>query len=76
MDRPTRINRMMEWIEARVDLALKQPDDKDIAQALRAMGLLTDLYALQQTSVRMARQQKLMDDVREEHDADTRKASN
>jgi hypothetical protein len=65
-----RINRMMVWLESKIDKALAQPNETDEAETLRAMSVLAHLYQLQQASVRMERQRKLMDDVRAESDAD------
>ena len=66
MGKGERINRMMAWLENKIDKALEQPHETDEAETTRKMSVLTHLYQLQQSSVRMARQQKLMDDVRAE----------
>jgi hypothetical protein len=74
-ERSELINRMMAWLEKRVDADLTSehiPETEIVAR----IDALTRLYALQQNSVRMARQQKLMDDVREESEAEIRKTSN
>jgi hypothetical protein len=63
-----RINRMMAWLENKIDKSLEQPHETDEAETTRKMSVLAHVYQLQQTSVRMERQRKLMEGVREEFD--------
>lgn len=68
-ERAELINRMMTWLEKRIDADLTSdhvPED----EITRRIAALTNLYALQQASVRMARTQKMMDDVRDEFAGD------
>ena len=68
------INRMTEWLEEQVEKHLAQePASQCASEELltRQIGVLTNLYILRQTSVRMQRQQKLFDDVKREMDEET-----
>lgn len=58
------IERMTAWLEQQIESKLGQNVDADALT--RQIGTLTNLYVLKQTSVRMARQQALVDAVREE----------
>ncbi len=74
MSKSNRINRMMAWLENRIDKALDRLCEADEVEVTRQMSVLAHLYQLQQTSVRMDRQRKMMEEVREDGAADLPKS--
>jgi|SoiMethySBSTD1v2_1073268.scaffolds.fasta_scaffold1005000_2 hypothetical protein len=59
-----RINKMMAWLEKRIDRGLAEYADDHNDRTLVAMIVaLTQLYALQQNSVQIAQHQQLLDDM-------------
>ena len=76
MGKGERINRMIAWLESKIDAGMARSGEAETGDTIRAMSVLAHLYQLQQTSVRMERQRKMMEEVREDVDVDLPKPVN